>query len=525
MSTWDPKTLELNGGVDTYSPAIAGEELKFLTLNNIEPRLGRLFASKGSSLFQVVDSGTERIVSFAMYHLSNRQGTNIYALSSTKAYWFNIATGLFENTAIYSGFLNTNDPYVVLPWYDCVYVTKPGQPLVRLQHKTATVISNSAWGRYGVVANGHLYLGCAGDSISNQLARVRWSDLDDPESWAIDTNASEADFFDLEPEERQITGISYQRGRPLVYSEDSIWTGQYIGFPGGFRHEPLFPGLGNIFHGSVVRTKEVDYFIGKDNFYALNGLQPVPIGDEIFPRFIDDVVITSDTVVKGYFNPRKHQVFWVYDSVAHTGSGLWAVVFNYKENKWSERRAEGLLSFFDPPRTKVRGYTVINDNATVINSASGLIDALENILTTVPQLACVPYSSVFHVVTPEGSFKPYNDTLQECALETFDFYVDDFTKVKEVTKLVFEAVRTSTLPSTLLYVGTRKNQSDAITWSSSISTDSLDSNLAFFIRSEGVGRYIRFRLYFNNVAANYISQLLLLSITKVEENVDANATK
>jgi hypothetical protein len=112
-----------------------------------------------------------------------------------------------------------------------------------------------------------------------------------------------------------------------------------------------------------------------------------------------------------------------------------------------------------------------------------------------------------------------------CLVETFDFYVDDFNKVKEVTKVVFEVIRSTNLPSMPFYIGTRKTQSDSITWSSALSIDTLDSNLSYFTRAEGLGRYIRFKWTIANTATNYVSQFLLMSLTKVEDNVDANATK
>lgn len=520
MSSWSPAIFPLVNGVDTYNPPISSEELKFLYLDNLEPRLGRLYASLGHTLVQSL--GNNQVVSFGMYHLSNRLGSQFYAFTATKVYWYDIAAGTFNTTPIYSGFASSTDPYVILPWYDCLYVTKKGQPLVRLQYKTATVITGGINARYGVIANGHAYLGGAGDSISNQLARIRWSDLDDPESWEINTNESESDFFDLEPEERQITGISYQRGRTLVYSEDSIWAGTYIGFPGGFRHEPLFPGIGNIFHHSVIRAKEIDYFIGKDNIYALNGLQLIPIGDEIFERFINDVTITSDTVVQGYLNTRKSQVFWVYSSSSRSGT-MWEIVFNYKENKWSERSAQKVSAFFDSPRTIIRGYTAIDEIATDIDDVATMIDALEAITRTIPQLCCSNSApSVYDICSFETTQTPYISST-ECLLETFDFYVDDFMKFKEVMKVVFELTKSGS-PTPYFYVGTRKNLTASVTWSSAIAVSSLESAESFFVRAEGVGRYIRFRLRFEN-SGNYISQLHLMSVTTVADNQDVNATQ
>jgi len=507
---------QLTQGVDARNPAIAGREPRFFKLENVEPRLGRLVTTKNNFALQTMGS---EITNFGSYRTSAALGDNLYALTSTSVYWIN-PNDLESLTLVYSGFPSNSGEIVALPWHDCLYVAKIYGPLVRLERKTATVVEGGCWGRYGVVANGHLYFGYAGDSTSHSATRIRWSDLDAPEDYTIDPAVSESDFFDLDPDVRQITGVSLQRDRPVVYTEDSIWVAQYIGFPGGFRHEPLISGVGNIFHYGVVRNKEVDFFIGKDNFYALNGLQVVPIGDEIFERFINDVNIRGVATVRGYIDTLRSQAFWVYQSKSRSNA-LWTVVYNYREQKWSERSAIGLTAFYDAPRMGLYPYTPIDEVTSTIDSVTALPDAdVSPVL--VDQLCGYSTPGYFFL----GKFgTTYSTSLGSLpvVIESCDMHFDSLSEIKEASRVVLEYTKTGS-PTITLEIGVRKNQAEDITWTS-VAMDNLDSLNAFYTKAQGIGRYLRFRITFTNSFFHNVPELLLFGLDKVEagqQNVSAS---
>ncbi len=521
MNSHNPKIFRLTEGIDAYNPEITQEELVFAYLTNVEPRLGRLFATKGFALFQDIISGSDEIWGFAYYQLQNRQYTDFYCFSRTKVFWFDFVTNAFVTTPIYTGFFSSQTPYAFIPWYDALYVTKPYSKYVKLQHKVATEIAGAPFARYAIIANSHAYLGAVSDGASYLLSRLRWSDLEAPESFDLDPDNSEADFFDLEPSSKQLTGLSYQRGSPIAYAENDIWIGSYVGANGGFHHEPLFPGLGNLFHDSVVRGKEIDYFIGPDNFYALNGLQVVPIGDKMFERFIADVNYSAgtDVSVRGYLDTRANQVFWVYTSVAK--AGLWSIVYNYKEDKWSERDPQDLRSWFDAPRIAFAGYLTIDDTTGIINSDSDIIDqAGGSVSRVIPQLAGATYSNGHKVIGKATSANTkFDGTFFDHVVETVDFYFDDFVSVKEITKAALEYTKSGT-PLVYVQVGTRHSQSESLTWSSAVVMTNLEGSLEFFIKSEGMGKYLRFRFLWSDsgtLGVNNLVDLRLLSLTKVEQ--------
>lgn len=519
MSVSEPKQFKLSEGVDAYNPPVVSDLLTFLYLNNVEPRLGRLFASRGYELFQSLELETgDKIVDFGFYQLANRQYYNLYAFSKTSVYWFDFEAEEFDTTAIYSGFTENDDPYVLLRWYGALYVTKPYSPYVKLERMVATVISTAPFGRYGVVANSHGFMGAVGTMLDANLAMLRWSDLDDLESWIANPNESEAGFFLLEPDAGQITGMSYQRGSTLTYLENGIWISRAVGFPGGFRHEPLFPGLGNIFHNAVVRGKEVDYFIGPDDIYMMNGLQVVPIGEKIYQRFIEDVKIEATTSVRGYLDTRKDQVFWVYKK---NDDSLNSIVYNYREQKWSERDPQDLSGWLDTPRVAMTGYKVIDDFDSlvddIIDDQDQLIDdPNEGFPVVLPQLVGTVDADNEPVVgKTSGANLKMNEESFDHEIETFDFFFETFGQVNEVHKALLEYTGSGQADISIS-IGTRPNQSRDIEWSAPIAIDrTTDSSLSFFFRAAGVGKYIRFKFAWNHTEMDDVDDLRLLSLEKI----------
>lgn len=529
MSTTTPSEFRLAGGVDAFNPPVAKDELKFYRLENVDGRLGRLLSAWG---FTSLQTNIGLVISFGFYQLSNRQYFNLYAFTATSIYRFDFSTGLFNSTPIYTGFNSSTEPYVMLPWFDCLYVSRLGDISVKIEYATVTQVTTIPPARYGIICNNHVLLAGVADSSTRMLARVQWSDLDAPESFDIDPNESEADFFDLEAESRECTGVSYQRGNAIIYTHNVIWVASAVGFPGGFRLDPLYTGVGNIFHGAVARVKESDYFIGDDSFYELNGFQLIPIGKEMFDRFIGDITISSTTRVQAIVNSRTNQVIWLYLSASR--GFLWAVVYNYQDKTWSERHGDEIAGWLDTPRAPMKGYAVINSVSTLIDNVSTLIDD-PNYLSypvTLAPLAGHNYSAedpdeaLVQRVT-QASYtakKRHGGYAFEQLIETFDFYFADFGNVNEVTKVNIEYTGAGS-PAPVIYVGTRKNQSEDITWSSSVAVSNNDGTLCFYIRDLGVARYLRFRIAWGNTATNYITDLRLISFTKVKNSDDGDAIK
>ena len=509
----------LDQGVNTYLPALSSNALAFTRLDNLEPRRARLLLTKQLEDFQpsfLDDSGSDYVLGFGYYQFSGQQFANFYAVTTKYIYWFDFEVGAFDPVPIYTYAEVSTIPPIFLPWIDCLYIVRYDQPPVKIEYKTVTEQSGEfPRARYGIVFNSHFFLANVGTSAGKYFTRIQWSDLEAPESWEINPLVSEADFFDLEAGNSEITGLTLQRGNGLIYTSNSIWLATAVGFPGGFRLEPLFTGVGNILHHAVVHNKDVDYFIGPDNFYVLNGFQLAGIGDAIWNEFIADCKIAVDATAHGYLDTRANQVFWIYTKQDDT---LGCVVYNYLEQKWSFRDARGISAFYDSPRLQLRGYRVIDDYDEL---PEDIIDNNTDLYPDDPSLY-TPYlfPQLFGSFDSLTALRLSDLSVEEATLETYDLHFDNIEQTKELNKVTIDWNGTGA-PEFALAVGTRKTQNSTITWSTPVNTANVDGSHSFYFRSTGVGKYVRFRLTITNVdLENQADELLLWSYTLVSKTSD-----
>ena len=104
-------------------------------------------------------------------------------------------------------------------------------------------------------------------------------------------------------------------------------------------------------------------------------------------------------------------------------------------------------------------------------------------------------------------------------IETFDFYFDEIGEVSEVNKVIME-YKGAGVPNMTLQIGTRPSQVNDVTWSSPIAQTVMNGTVTFFFRRQGAAKYIRFRFAWNNTNDDYVDDLRLMSITRVEDGPD-----
>lgn len=501
----------LSGGIQTYQPAISSLDLAFCDLHNLEPRRGRLYASLALTDFSAdLAAVGDYVVGFGYYQFGDNQTANLYAVTTKAIYWFDFVAGQFSSTPVYTYATASSVPPAFLQDLDSLFVVRYKQPVIKLQSAVATV-SEMPRARYGLVFNSHAFLANVGSASSTNQSKVQWSDLELFESFEVDPTQSEADFFVLEPGAGEITGLSLQRGSGIIYTPTSIWIATYVGFPGSFTFQPLFTGNGNQYHHAVVRAKELDYFIGLDNFYVLNGYQLEPIGDAVWERFIGELKKEPNCSVFGYLDTRNTQVFWVYQKEDDTYA---SVVYNYKEQKWSFRDSQQISAFFDSPRINLRGYIVIDDVSETIDDVTGTPDGDDFVFSrNFPQLLGAFNS---RKVLTWGTH-----ALGTCRFETFDFYADNIEQVKEINRLTLDFKSTGS-PQLQLFVGTRHSQNDDVTWSAAIDKEVQDGSQSFFSHSQAVGKYVRFKVVVTNETNHELKEMLMWSMTPTNRsNSDA----
>ena len=155
-----------------------------------------------------------------------------------------------------------------------------------------------------------------------------WSKEGDPTDYT-DTTAGSLDILETDG---YIKGIGRVGSNMIVYKEDSytVWART------GVATSPIQRvsdkrGVGCIAPYSIVDFNGTNAFIGRDDFYVINGDQAESIGKNIRRKFFDNVAFTEQTRAWGGHNPNAHELMWTADT---TSDGLVTFVYNYLVGEW-----------------------------------------------------------------------------------------------------------------------------------------------------------------------------------------------
>jgi hypothetical protein len=188
--------------------------------------------------------------------------------------------------------------------------------------------TNAVRARYCTCYANRLILADMYLSAVRQPWTIKWSKEGDPTDWT-DSTAGEIDFADTD---EPITGLGRAGNNLIVFKKNAYWIGSRTGKP----TDPfVFPtskmGVGNWAPYSLVEAAGTCFWMGHDNFYALNGEAWEPIGDAIKYEFFNHVNDTERTKIWGVHNPRYNEILWF----ATTDDGQKAFSYKYAENSWT----------------------------------------------------------------------------------------------------------------------------------------------------------------------------------------------
>lgn len=158
---------------------------------------------------------------------------------------------------------------------------------------------------------------------------LRSSANGDPTKWSTeDTSAVDYEFIETDD---VISGLGKVGASLVVYKTESL----LIGHRTAKATDPfIFPtqkrGIGCIAPYSIVEVRGTNVFLGRDDFYIIEGDHPVPIGERIRYKFKEIVSDTERENVWGFNNaPGNEALFF-----AQTSEGRFAFVFDYKDMEW-----------------------------------------------------------------------------------------------------------------------------------------------------------------------------------------------
>lgn len=157
---------------------------------------------------------------------------------------------------------------------------------------------------------------------------LAWSKEGDPTNWTASSAGAvaflqSADF---------ITGLGKIGTSLFVYKKDSY----HIGNRTGNAFRPLeFPvhklGLGLVAPYSLVDFMGTNAFLGRDNFYAIVGIYPQPIGDAIQEFFFNEVTQAEVEKTWGFVNELEHEIHWIATTTTYEQLDF---VYNWFNRQW-----------------------------------------------------------------------------------------------------------------------------------------------------------------------------------------------
>lgn len=240
-----------------------------------------------------------------------------------------------------------------------------------------TLGTSSSWSNLGgsppqarhiAVVRGFVMLGDCIESGVPYQNRVRWSGLENPETWAA-SQTTQSDFQDFVGEGGAITGIvGGEFG--IVLLERSIFRLDYQGTPLIFSANEISQTIGTAVSGSIAALGRRIFFYSDDGFYMLeDGSKLTAIGaNKVDSTFETDFDTAFAPRVTSTIDPVNHLYILSYPGSGHTaGTPNKLIIFDWVNNKWSTANFDHELV----ARSLSTGFTM-----DTLDSISSSIDTL-----------------------------------------------------------------------------------------------------------------------------------------------------
>lgn len=217
-------------------------------------------------------------------------------------------------------------------------------------------------------------LGNTFDSVDGAVPnRVRWSAISDPTDWPVigssDAAAKQSDFQDLEGE--WVNGLIGAVGGAsgAVFSDSAVHRIDFEGAPTVFRFPTVEKARGTPAPDSIINVGPFAFYLGEDGFYAFDGSQSVPIGNQkVDKTFYTNLDQTYFHRVVAAVDPINKLVFWAYPTSSATGGNPdRLLIYNWEIGRWAEGEIETEFIY----RALSEGYTLEQ-----LDSINTSIDAL-----------------------------------------------------------------------------------------------------------------------------------------------------
>jgi hypothetical protein len=212
--------------------------------------------------------------------------------------------------------------------------------------------------RYVTVVRDFVVSGYVNDSTI-RANRVQWSALGDESSWT-NSATTQADFQDI-PDGGAVVGLTGGEFG-LVFMDRSIHRMSYVGSPLVFQFDNISRNQGCYEANSIIQYGGTSFFLSDNGFYACDGQQIIPIGNEKVNRFFfDNVDEGLLPLMSAAIDPLRKLVIWAYASLSSATVDK-LLIFNYEIGKWTSGTTDASrVATSSTPSFTLEGLDVFGD--------------------------------------------------------------------------------------------------------------------------------------------------------------------
>jgi len=245
----------------------------------------------------------------------------------------NIVSGADTGTVVFTYTTPTNQRWRFTQFGNVIVAANGGNRLQGYNLDTSSTFQDLAAdapaSRYVTVVRDFVVSGYIGSTFPN---RVQWSALGDESSWA-NSATTQADFQDI-PDGGSVVGVTGGEFG-LVFLDRAIHRMSYAGSPLVFQFDNISRNLGCYEANSIIQYGGTSFFLASDGFYACDGQQIIPIGNEKVNRyFYSDAEESLLNLMSVAVDPFRKLIVWSYASTSSAVPDK-LLIFNFQTNKWS----------------------------------------------------------------------------------------------------------------------------------------------------------------------------------------------
>lgn len=327
-----------NGGLlDRNSPLAIPDKNAFDLLNVTLDTRGQLLKRNGQSM---VNSSTGILTTSAVtgggYHTSSSGsnffgivvGTNVYREANTFAGSYTNVTSTVTLTSSASNLVQVTDLNDKL-----IFCNELDKPFYLDSTNNAVAISTPLFtGAKTCTTYGtYLVIGNTTESAVNYSSRIRWSDINLPNSFPA------LNYIDVEPDDgdRIVSIISFDDS-VYIFKKRSVYRMLITGLdgPDAFVIRPVVRNIGAWAKNSVRVIPNVGIaFLAQNTLYVLNDSGLNPVGDSI-QRTFDSVNRSQWGNAVAAVYPKRYQ-YWISVATGSATSNNATLIYDYVQKAWS----------------------------------------------------------------------------------------------------------------------------------------------------------------------------------------------